>query len=116
MKSRCPSKRLRPDGASDGKADGKDGGPHPSWSRHKKMVFKNLGMMNDALPTPYGWEDDAPDGKDGSPRSLVPGPMYKVSAAQHVNVERHPRESACISLREHLGGREYERCSCLRQS
>ena len=60
--------------------------------------------------------DDAPDGKDGSPRSLVSGPMCKVSAAQHVNVERHPRESACISLREHLGGREYERCSCLRQS
>ena len=113
MKSRCSSKRLRPDGASDGKADGKDGGPR---SRYKEVVCKNLKMMNDALPTPYGWEDDAPDGKDGSPRSLVPGPMYKVSAAQHVNVERHPRESACISLREHLGGREYERCSCLRQS
>ena len=76
--------------------------------------------MEMANPTPGATSrprtDDAPDGKDGSPRSLVPGPMYKLSAAQHVNVERHPRESACISLREHLGGREYERCSCLRQS
>jgi len=102
--------------------DGKVGGRR--WSRYKEVVCKNLGMMNDALDREaiarrrrgYVFPGAAADGKDGSPRSLVPGPMYKVSAAQHVNVERHPRESACISLREHLGGREYERCSCLRQS
>ena len=105
MKSRCPSKRLRPDGASDGKVDGKDGGPR---SRYKEVVCKNLKMMNDALPTPYGWEDDAPDGKDGSPRSLASAappsskPAYLVATVPFSTSEI----PTSICLREHLGNQK----------